>query len=60
MPGPRSPGPINQFGLGRCHAGTPVLVPILDLHIRVLSTSGQLLRDLTLDPTRDYQPQAPT
>ena len=35
-----------------------VLVLILDLHIRVLSTSGQLPRDLTLDPTRDYQPQA--
>ena len=35
-----------------------VLVLVHDLHIHVLSTSGQLLRDLTLDPTRDYQPQA--
>ena len=35
-----------------------VLVLVHDLHIRVLSTSGQLPRDLTLDPTRDYQPQA--
>ena len=37
-----------------------VLVLVHDLHIGVLSTSGRLLRDLTLDPTRDYQPQAPT
>jgi hypothetical protein len=37
-----------------------VLVLVHDLHIRVLSTSGHLLLDLTLDPTRDYQPQART
>ncbi len=37
-----------------------VLVLVHDLHIRVLSTSGQLPRDLTLDPTRGYQPQAHT
>jgi transposase InsO family protein len=51
---------LHHIGLGRRHAGTSVLVLIHDLHIRVLSTSGRLLRDLTLDPTRDYQPQAPT
>jgi transposase InsO family protein len=50
---------LHHIGLGRRHAGTPVLVLVHDLHIRVLSTSGQLLRDLTLDPTRDYQPQPP-
>jgi transposase InsO family protein len=49
---------LHHIGLGRRYAGTPVLVLVHDLHIRVLSTSGQLLRDLTLDPTRDYQPQA--
>jgi hypothetical protein len=49
---------LHHIGLGRRHAGTPVLVLFHDLHIRVLSTSGELLRDLTLDPTRDYQPQA--
>jgi transposase InsO family protein len=51
---------LHHIGVGRRHAGTPVLVLVHDLHIRVLSTSGQLLRDLTLDPTRDYQPQART
>ena len=49
---------LHHIGLGRRYAGTPVLVLVHDLHIRVLSTSGRLLRDLTLDPTRDYQPQA--
>jgi hypothetical protein len=28
-----------------------------DLHIRVINAAtGELLRELTLDPTRDYQP----
>jgi hypothetical protein len=51
---------LHHIGLGRRYAGTSVLVLVHDLHIRVLSTSGRLLRDLTLDPTRDYQPQART
>jgi hypothetical protein len=42
------------------HTARPVPVLVHDLHIRVLNTSGRLLRDLTLDPTRDYQPQART
>jgi hypothetical protein len=33
-----------------------VLVLVHDLHIRVRSISGELLRDLTVDPTRDYEP----
>jgi transposase InsO family protein len=51
---------LHHIGLGRMHAGTTVLILVHDLHVRVLSTSGQLLRDLQLDPTRDYQPQAST
>ena len=50
--GPGGHGP----GLGRRHAG--VLVLARDRHIRVLTTEGELLRELTLDPSRDYQPQA--
>jgi transposase len=50
---------LHHIGRGRRYAGTPVLVLVHDLHIRELSTSGQLLRDLNLDPSRDYQPQAP-
>jgi hypothetical protein len=32
------------------YAGTAVLVLVDDLHVRVLSTSGRLLRDVTPDP----------
>ena len=28
-----------------------------DRHVRGITTDGQLLRDFTLDPTRDYQPR---
>ena len=49
---------LHHIGLGRRHAGTRVLVLARDLDVRVLTTDGQLLRELTLDPTRDYQPQA--
>lgn len=49
---------LHHIGLGRRHAGTRVLVLVRDLHIRVLDTNGELLRELTLDPTRDYQAQA--
>ena len=49
---------LHHIGLGRRHAGTRVLVLARDLHIRVLTTDGELLRELNLDPSRDYQPQA--
>jgi transposase InsO family protein len=49
---------LHHIGLGRRHAGTRVLVLVRDLDVRVLTTDGQLLRELTLDPSRDYQPQA--
>jgi transposase InsO family protein len=48
---------LHHIGIGRRHRGTRVLVLVRDLHIRVLTTDGELLRDLHLDPTRDYQPQ---
>ncbi len=50
---------LHHIGLGRRHAGTRVLIPAADRHIRVITEDGQLLRELTLDPTRDYQPQNP-
>ena len=48
---------LHHIGIGRRHAGTDVLVLVHDLHIRVLDNDGDLLRELTLDPSRDYQPQ---
>ena len=49
---------LHHIGLGRRHASTRVLVLARDLDVRVLTTDGELLRELILDPSRDYQPQA--
>ena len=52
----RTGGRLHHIGIGRVHAGTTVLLLAQDLNIRVLNAAtGELLRELTLDPTRDYQ-----
>ncbi len=38
------------------HARTKVIILVADLHVRVLTPDGTLLRQLTLDPARNYQP----
>ena len=49
---------LHHISIGRQHAGTPVRLLIHNLHITVIATNtGEILRDLTLDPTRDYQPR---
>ena len=48
---------LHHIGMGRRHAGTHVLILVHDLHIRVSTTDGHLLRELQLDPAKDYQPQ---
>jgi transposase InsO family protein len=48
---------LHHIGIGRAHAGTRITLLIADLHIRIITDDGQLLRELTLDPSRDYQPQ---
>jgi hypothetical protein len=49
---------LHHIGVGRRHAGTAVLLLVDRLDVRVVSrTTGELLRQLTLDPTRTYQPQ---
>jgi transposase InsO family protein len=47
---------LHHIGLGRAHKGRPVKLLIADQSIRVITLDGELLRELTLDPTRDYQP----
>ena len=50
-------GRLHHIGIGRTHARTHVILLIDDLHVRVVdAATGELLRDLTIDPTRDYQP----
>jgi transposase InsO family protein len=51
-------GRLHHIGIGRPHARTHVIMLIDDLHVRVVNaTTGELLRELNIDPTRDYQPQ---
>lgn len=47
---------LHHIGLGRRHCGKRVLILVADLEVRVITEDGELLRSLTLDPTRDYQP----
>ncbi len=50
-------GRLHHIGIGRTHAGTYVLLLVQDLDIRVVNAAtGELLRELILDPNRDYQP----
>lgn len=57
----RHKGRLHHIGIGRRHAHTPIMMIVQDLNIRIINpTTGELLRQLTLDPTRDYQPQPRT
>ncbi|MBA3691524.1 MAG: IS481 family transposase [Actinobacteria bacterium] len=47
---------LHHIGVGHAHKGKRVLLLVDGLDVRVLALDGELLRHLTLDPTRDYQP----
>jgi transposase InsO family protein len=48
---------LHHIGIGHHHAGLRVLMLIRELDIRIIAEdTGQLIRELTLDPSRDYQP----
>lgn len=49
-------GRLHHIGVGRTHARTHVLLLVEDLTVRIIdAATGELLRDLVIDPTRDYQ-----
>jgi hypothetical protein len=53
----RVAGRLHHLGIGRTHARTHVVLLVSDLHVRVVNAAtGELLRELVLDPTKDYQP----
>ncbi len=53
----RHAGRLYHIGVGRTHARTRILLLIRDLDIRIIdAATGELLRQLTLDPARNYQP----
>ena len=47
---------LHHIGLGRKLIGTRVLVLVDGLRVRVITQDGELLSELILDPSRDYQP----
>jgi transposase InsO family protein len=54
----RLAGRLHHISIGRAHARTHILMLIQDLDIRIINAAtGELIRELTLDPTRDYQPR---
>ncbi|RNL62713.1 IS481 family transposase [Nocardioides marmoriginsengisoli] len=53
----RHNGRLHHIGIGRTYEGTFVILLVQDLDIRVVKTvTGELLRELTLNPHIDYQP----
>lgn len=48
---------LHHIGVGKAHKRKVVIMLVHGLDVRVLTEDGELLRRLTLDPSRDYQPQ---
>ena len=54
----RVAGKLRHIGIGRTHVRTHVILLVQDLQVRVINAiTGELLRELTIDPNRDYQPR---
>ncbi len=53
----RVAGRLHHIGVGRTYSDTRVLLLVQDLDVRIINAAtGELLRQLTLDTTTDYQP----
>jgi transposase InsO family protein len=50
-------GQLRHIGIGRTHTRTHVILLIQDLDVRIINAiTGELLRELTIDTSKDYQP----
>jgi transposase InsO family protein len=52
----RHAGKLHHIGVGKDHRRQRVIMLIDGLDIRIITPDGELLRRLTLDPSKDYQP----
>ena len=53
----RVEGRLHHLGLGAEHRGSRVIILSHDLDVRVIDeATGELIRTLTIDPAKDYQP----
>ena len=49
---------LRHIGIGRTHSRTHVILLVQDLDVRVVNAiTGELLRELTIDTSKDYQPR---
>jgi transposase InsO family protein len=48
-------GRLRHIGLGMAYKDRSIRLLVAGDHVRVVTDEGTLLRELTLDPTRDYQ-----
>ena len=54
----RVAGQLRHIGVGRTYARTDVILLAQDLHVTVVNAAtGEILRDLLIDPRKDYQPR---
>jgi transposase InsO family protein len=47
---------LHHIGIGRDYRRRRIILLRKDLEIRILTEDGTLIRELTLDPSKDYQP----
>lgn len=48
-------GRLHHIAIGRAHTGTRIVMLIADFDVRIIhATTGEILRHLTIDPTRTY------
>ena len=52
----RHEGRLHHIGIGRAYNGRRVVLLVAGLDVRIITDDGELIRQLTLDPTHDYQP----
>ncbi len=54
----RRGGKLHHIGIGKEHARTPIRMLINDLHVIIVNKqTGEILRELTIDPTKNSQPR---
>ena len=48
---------LRHISVGAAHRNKPVRLLVAGAQVRIVTEAGELLRALTIDPTRDYQPR---
>jgi hypothetical protein len=47
---------LHHIGVGRTYAGAKVMMLTANADVRVITTDGQFLGHLVIDPAKNYQP----